>query len=182
MSKEARAVTLYRLQSAARLARTALAIRLLKFGFYAGQDAVMLQLAAEDGLTPGGLAQRLGVRPPTITKTIARLQAQGFVVRRGSSSDQRQAHVFLTETGQEAIRAIEKSIRKTEKDMLKGLDKKERKLLLKTLARVEANLSVRAAMPVNDESQALLEQTGLEQAGLEQAGLEQVGLEQNGDD
>ncbi len=34
----------------------------------------MLQLAAEDGLTPGILAQRLGVRPPTITKTITRLQ------------------------------------------------------------------------------------------------------------
>lgn len=78
MSKDNKAVMLYRMQSVARLTRTALATRLLELGLYAGQDAVMLQLAAEDGLPPGVLAQRLGVRPPTITKTITRLQSQGF--------------------------------------------------------------------------------------------------------
>ncbi len=63
-----------RLQSAARLSRTALAARLLDHGFYAGQDQIMLSLSHEDGQTPGQLASRLGVRPPTITKTINRLQ------------------------------------------------------------------------------------------------------------
>jgi len=114
MSKDNKAVVLYRLQSVARLSRTVLATRLLEQGLYAGQDAVMLQLAAEDGLTPGVLAQRLGVRPPTITKTIARLQSQGFVAKRASETDQRQSHVYLTQTGLETIKAIEKSIRKTE--------------------------------------------------------------------
>src|SRR5690606_33082524 len=79
MAKADRAATTNRLHSAARLARTALAARLLAHGFYAGQDQIMLALAREDGQTPGSLAERLGVRPPTITKTINRLQAQGFV-------------------------------------------------------------------------------------------------------
>jgi DNA-binding MarR family transcriptional regulator len=141
MVKDRKTLILHRLQSTARLTRTALAMRLLGHGFYAGQDAVMLQLAHEDGLSPSILAKRLGVRPPTITKTISRLQTQGFVKKEGSVTDQRQAHIFLTETGNEAIKAIEKSIRKTEKDAMKGFDKKERKAFVKMLSRLEVNLS-----------------------------------------
>ncbi len=151
MSKDDKAAALYRLQSVARLSRTVLATRLLDLGLYAGQDAVMLQLAANDGQTPGVLAQKLSVRPPTVTKTIARLQSQGFVVKRASETDQRQSHVYLTEAGLEAIKAIEKSLRKTEKDMLRGLDKKERKTFLKTLARIEGNLAVRGSAPAPAE-------------------------------
>jgi DNA-binding MarR family transcriptional regulator len=151
MNKDNKAVVLYRLQSVARLSRTVLATRLLEQGLYAGQDAVMLQLAAEDGLTPGVLAQRLGVRPPTITKTIARLQGQGFVAKRASETDQRQSHVYLTQTGLETIKAIEKSIRKTDKDVLKGLDKKERKTFLKMLGRMEGNLALRGLSRVVEE-------------------------------
>ena len=133
-----------RLQSAARLSRTTLAARLAAHGFYAGQDQIMMTLSAEDGQTPGQLAGRLGVRPPTITKTINRLQAQGFLEKRASDNDGRQAHIYLTETGTEAIRSIEKSVRRNEKQALKGLDKKDVKALSKMLARIEANLSSKA--------------------------------------
>ena len=140
MAKE-KGAALSRLQSTARLSRTALASRLLDHGFYAGQDQIMLALALEDGQTPGQLATRLGVRPPTITKTINRLQAQSFLDKRASDADARQAHVFLTESGRDAIKAIEKAVRKTEKQALKGLDKKEQKTLAKLLGRIEGNLS-----------------------------------------
>ena len=139
-----------RLQSAARLSRTALAARLLDHGFYAGQDQIMLSLSQEDGQTPGQLATKLGVRPPTITKTINRLQVQGFLDKRASETDARQAHVFLTDTGRDAIRSIEKSVRKTEKQALKGLDKKDQKTLSKLLVKIEQNLNG-TLQPVPDE-------------------------------
>jgi DNA-binding MarR family transcriptional regulator len=153
MAKADRAATMSRLHSAARLARTALAARLLEHGFYAGQDQIMLALDREDGQTPGNLADRLGVRPPTITKTINRLQAQGFLEKRASNHDARQAHIFLTDIGRETIRAIEKSVRKTEKQALKGLDKKDQKALFKLLARIEANLSEVDLAPVEDDAE-----------------------------
>lgn len=140
MAKKDRRI-LQQVQIVARLGRTALATRLLEKKLYAGQDQLMLALAFKDGQTPGQLALEIGVRPPTVTKTIARLQAQGFLEKRGSESDARQAHVFLTEAGREAIVSIEKSIKKTEKRALDGLDKKERKTLHKLLKRVEDNLS-----------------------------------------
>ncbi len=141
MAKSTKIAAMGRLQSAARLARTALAARLLAHGFYAGQDQVMLALDAQDGQTPGQLAQRLGVRPPTITKTINRLQVQGYLDKRASEVDARQAHVFLTESGRMAIRAIEKALRKTEKQAFRGMDKKEQKLVAKLLSRVESNFA-----------------------------------------
>ena len=152
MVKADKGATMSRLHSAARLSRTALAARLLNHGFYAGQDQIMLALDHEDGQTPGQLAARLGVRPPTITKTIKRLQVQGFLDKRASEIDARQANIFLTNTGREAIRAIEKSVRKTEKQALKGLDKKEQKALSKLLSRVEANLTNGQAIEVEDDA------------------------------
>ena len=111
-----------RLQSAARLSRTVLASRLNGHGFYAGQDQIMLALNHLDGQSPSELAARLGVRPPTITKTINRLQAQGVLEKCASQEDARQTHIFLTESGRETIKAIEKSVKKTEKQALRGLD------------------------------------------------------------
>lgn len=152
MAKSDRSTAMTRLQSAARLSRTALAARLLDHGFYAGQDQIMLALAELDGQTPGQLASKLGVRPPTITKTINRLQSQGVLDKRASEEDARQAHIFLTERGRDAIRSIEKSVRKTEKQALKGLDKKEQKALAKLLARIEGNLSLNVAAEIDDDA------------------------------
>jgi DNA-binding MarR family transcriptional regulator len=151
MAKADKSATMSRLHSAARLSRTALAARLLEYGFYAGQDQIMLALNHEDGQTPGQLAARLGVRPPTVTKTINRLQVQGFLEKRASEADARQAHVFLTEHGRETIRSIEKSVRKTEKQAFRGFDKKEQKLLGKLLSRIEANLSHAVEIEAEEE-------------------------------
>ncbi|MCO6391867.1 MarR family transcriptional regulator [Aliihoeflea aestuarii] len=145
-----------RLQSAARLTRTALAARLLAHGLYAGQEQIIMALADKDGQTPGQLASRLGVRPPTITKTINRLQVQGFVAKQASETDARQAHVFLADAGRDAIRSIEKSLKKTEKQALKGLDKKDQKTLSKLLGQIEANLS--AIVEDEEEDDAVEEQ------------------------
>lgn len=152
MAKGDKVATMNLLQSAARLSRTALASRLNGQGLYPGQDQIMLALAQEDGQTPGQLALRLGVRPPTITKTINRLQSQGFLAKQASEQDGRQAHVFLTENGRDAIKAIEKSVRKTQKIALKGFDKKDQKALAKFLARVEANLSDADYVDADDDA------------------------------
>ena len=140
MAKKDRKI-LQQVQIVARLGRTALATRLLEKKLYAGQDQLMLALATQDGQTPGQLSAELGVRPPTITKTISRLQAQGFIEKRGSESDARQAHLFLPEAGREGIARIENPADEPAKKALDGLDKKDRKALYKLLKRIEGNLS-----------------------------------------
>lgn len=140
MTKSGRGELLNLVQTVSRLSRTDLATRLLQHGFYAGQDQIMLLLDEQDGQTPGSLSERLGVRPPTITKTITRLQSQGFVRKASSKTDGRQTLIYLTDSGRNAIKAISKAVRRTEKQALKNLDKKDQKVLARLLSEVEQTL------------------------------------------
>ncbi len=60
-----------------------------------GRDGVILVLAANDGLPAGTLAQKLGVKAPTMTRTIGRMEAQGFVERRPDAADAQLTKVYL---------------------------------------------------------------------------------------
>ncbi len=131
---------LARLQDVARHGRTHYARHLLKTGLYAGQEKIIEALAAAGTMTPGELARTLDVRPPTITKTISRLEEQGFVARQASRTDGRQIAVKLTDAGREVLGAMTKAVAKAEKQALKGLKKKERKQLEKILGKIEHNL------------------------------------------
>jgi len=146
---------LARLQEVARRGRTHYARHLLKTGLYAGQERIIEALASVETMTPGALAKTLGVRPPTITMTISRLEEQGFVARAASASDGRQVTVMLTEAGHDVLGAMKKAVAKAEKQALKGLKKKERKQLEKILAKIEDNLTDRdpgARLPKQDEA------------------------------
>jgi DNA-binding MarR family transcriptional regulator len=125
---------------AARVMRTRLSRDLGDHGLYAGQDMVILSLAEADGKSPGMIAAELGVRAPTITKTVNRLLVQGFVEKRGSEMDGRRAEISLTARGQEAVAAIRRATRRTERALLTGLTGKETRTLAKLLRRVERNM------------------------------------------
>lgn len=139
--KTAQAEALLLINQVARNARTALSRHLLDLGLYAGQDGVMLALDGNDGQTPGAIAASLGVKAPTITKTIGRLAAQGFVRREGSKEDGRMMLVFLTDAGRDQIRSVRKSQRRTEKAAFAGLKEKDVAQLLDLLSRVDVNIA-----------------------------------------
>ena len=115
--------------------------QLLSSGLYAGQDAVILALDANDGLSLSAIADQLGVRAPTMTKTINRLAAQGFVDKKDSETDARLSHVFLTAEGREAVKSVRKAIRRSQKQALQDMSAKDVKNLMKLLKKVEENIS-----------------------------------------
>ncbi|BDA86061.1 MarR family transcriptional regulator [Aureimonas sp. SA4125] len=126
----------------ARASRTALSARLAAIDLYPGQDAVLLALGAEDGLSLRDLAERLSVRPPTVTKTVARLTVQNLIEKRSSDSDARQSHAFLTEKGLALVAEVRSAQKTVERNALRGLSEKERKTLRKLLQRIERNLGL----------------------------------------
>lgn len=129
------------LSASARYSRTLLSRQLFSCGLYAGQDAVILALDANDGLSLSAIADQLGVRAPTMTKTINRLAAQGFVDKRESETDARLSHVYLTEAGQDAVKSVRKAIRKSQKVALQELSVKDVKSLVRLLKKVEQNIA-----------------------------------------
>lgn len=128
------------LSQAARSMRTVLSRNLLSGGLYAGQDGVILALAENGGLTAGVLAMRLGVKAPTMTRTIGRLEAQGFVERRPDDGDGRLTVVHLTETGRQSVDLIALACRTSEAQAVTGLSDKEIRTLFKLLRAVDSNL------------------------------------------
>lgn len=130
---------------AARAMRTALSRSLSESGLYAGQDGVILALSGEDGLTAGDLASRLGVKAPTMTRTISRMEAQGFLERRNDGEDGRLTVVFLTEQGRAAVEQIGRSVADCSAAAVQDFSDKEIKSLLRLLKAMDANLQGAAA-------------------------------------
>ena len=126
--------------NAARSMRTVLSRNLLATGLYAGQDGVILALSQEGGLTAGALAARLGVKAPTMTRTIGRLEAQGFVERKPDETDGRLTVVHLTEAGRASIGRITEAARLSEQQAADGLSEKDMRNLLKLLRAMDENL------------------------------------------
>lgn len=128
------------LTQAARSMRTALSRSLAEAGLYAGQDGVILQLEAEPGLTPGQLAQRLGVKAPTMTRTIGRMEAQGFLERRADGSDARLTKIHLSETGRQSVERIHQAITDCSAQAIQGFSDKDVRNLVKLLKSLDRNL------------------------------------------
>lgn len=133
------------LVQAARSMRTVLSRNLVESGLYAGQDGVMLALAETDGLTAGALAAKLGVKAPTMTRTIGRMEAQGFLERRPDEDDARLTKVYLTAPGRDRLQTIAEAGQHSEKLATRGLTEKQVRTLMKLLRVVDSNLQAARA-------------------------------------
>jgi DNA-binding MarR family transcriptional regulator len=139
----------HRLTQAARATRAYAGGHLAQVGLHPGQEGVLKALAEYEGLSMGDLATMLSVKAPTVTKMVARLQAQGYVERRASKGDGREAHVFLTERGREAVAAVDRIMKRVEKRALAGIEEKKRREFRRMLRHVEKNLGM-AAVGLDD--------------------------------
>ena len=129
-----------RLAGATRLYRARVGAELAHLGIHAGQEGVLLALGGDDGQSMTEIAGALGVQPPTITKMVGRLAANGYVERRASETDGRQAIVFLTAQGKTILAEIDAAVASVEAVALDGIDGKDGKRLLRMLRRVAKNL------------------------------------------
>lgn len=126
---------------AARLHRTRMGERLTGLGLFAGQEQVLQALAENGTSTMGALALALRIRPPTASKMIARLAAQGLIDRHTEPGDARVVRVRLTEEGAARAKSIAQLWDEVEDELLGGLDGKDRRRLRKLLRRAARNLA-----------------------------------------
>src|ERR1700739_645957 len=73
------------------------------------QLSALTTLANEGAMTPGALAIRERVRPPSMTRVIASLAEEGFVDRSPHPVDGRQVLVSVSESGAELVRAARRA-------------------------------------------------------------------------
>jgi DNA-binding MarR family transcriptional regulator len=90
----------------------------------------------ESGLTPGSLAAGMLVSSGGMTKRLAALERDGWIVRERSERDARSVRVRLTDTGRERLDALLPRYFAAEAEVLGALDDNEREQLAGLLRRL----------------------------------------------
>ena len=132
-----------KLQAVARLARSNLAAGLLEHGLYAGQEQVLFLLDEHGPLALAELAEKLDVRAPTITKTVTRMEAQGFLSRAVSRDDARSIIIALTPDGRRVLKIGRQITKDTEAAIFSGLNTADQESLSNGLDHVLSNIKGR---------------------------------------
>ncbi|CKP19500.1 MarR family transcriptional regulator [Mycobacterium tuberculosis] len=93
------------------------------------QLSALTTLANEGAMTPGALAIRERVRPPSMTRVIASLADMGFVDRAPHPIDGRQVLVSVSESGAELVKAARRGRQEWLAERLATLNRSERDIL-----------------------------------------------------
>jgi DNA-binding MarR family transcriptional regulator len=113
---------------------------LQKIGLRAGQEMILLQLLAEEGISQTNIAERLSLTQPTICVMLRRMEQSGLVERQVDQDDARASKVYLTDKG----RALEEDLLQAwsdlERQTLSGLNQAEKVELHRLLSKIRTNL------------------------------------------
>ncbi len=93
------------------------------------QLSALATLTNEGPMTPGALAIRERVRPPSMTRVIASLADEGFVDRAPHPVDGRQVLVSVSESGAELVKAARRARQEWLAERLATLDSHKRSIL-----------------------------------------------------
>ena len=76
-------------------------------GAHRGQGKVLRQLVEQDGLSQKELAEKLHVRPPSLSEVLDKLAAEAFIERRSHPDDARISTVHITNKGREIFTQVQ---------------------------------------------------------------------------
>ena len=82
------------------------------------------------------LAQRLDIRPQSLSELLAKAEAEGFVERRQSDEDKRQTIVSITEAGKSRVALFRDAHRKRAEEFCSPLTNEEKQTLLALLSKL----------------------------------------------
>lgn len=102
---------------------------------------ILLELAKRDGVTQLDLANATGLKAPTTSVALQKLEREGYVSRKTDEYDLRATRVFLTEKGRELDERIRRAIREEELRAGRGISAEDRETLIRLLMKIKSNLS-----------------------------------------
>ena len=122
-------------------------VKLKKLGVHPRQIPILAVLYKKDGCSQKELVKELGVKPPTVTVSIQRLEKSGLLIRRQDEKDQRISRIYLSEEGRAIIKEGMQMAKEGEKQILAGFSESELCLMRRFCQQIKANI---AAMPGPD--------------------------------
>ena len=114
-----------------------------ELGVYRGQNFILTALGEQEGLAQSELADRLLVRPPTISTSLERMEEAGWIERRPDPGDRRISRVYLTEAGHALRDTVESLWHDLEARTFADLTGEQRDSLWQMLHQIRENLRQR---------------------------------------
>jgi len=102
------------------------------------QLRALFLLRAEPALPAGGLAERLGITPSTLTRIVDRLVRHDLIERVPDADDRRLVRHYLSTRGAEVVESIERSGRQRMNELFSRLDDAQLARLVEALRDVNA--------------------------------------------
>lgn len=111
-----------------------------EIGMYHGQPPMLFILNKENGQSQKELADRLNVKPSTITVMLGRMEKAGLVERRQDDEDQRVSRVYITEEGKNVCGKAKEVMKNLEEECFGKLTVDEKVILRRLLLQIRDNL------------------------------------------
>ncbi|WP_099157838.1 MarR family winged helix-turn-helix transcriptional regulator [Virgibacillus ndiopensis] len=109
--------------------------RLNDHGLYASQWSIIFCLERFGPMTQTAIWKYLNVEAPTMTRTLSRMEKNGWIVRM-QGDDKRERFIELTEEAKQKFTQVQQSTDKIEQEMVANLSLEEKKQLYKLLTKL----------------------------------------------
>lgn len=106
-----------------------------------GQGGLLWTLKKNDGLSQKELAEKLGVKPPSITVVIKKMEAEGYITRKRDEKDQRITRIYITSEGEKIGAYMGEVLETLAKEAFANMSEEEVMLLRRLLLQMRDNLS-----------------------------------------
>jgi len=111
-----------------------------KIGVYPGQPPLLFILNKNNGLSQKELADKLGIKPSTITVMLKRMESGNLVYREQDSEDQRVYRVYLTEEGRKLCDKAKETTKCLQDICFENFTEEEKIILRRLLMQMRDNL------------------------------------------
>jgi DNA-binding MarR family transcriptional regulator len=128
------------LADCSRLLRRDFDRRVRDLGMTQAQWRALGRLSREEGINQTTLAERLEIKPITLTRLIDRMEAAGWVRREADTSDRRAIRLFLTPRSKPILDELQKRADSTLAAVTVGIPVTARRQLIATLEQLKLNL------------------------------------------
>lgn len=115
-------------------------ILLKEIGIYPGQPPMLFVLKEKNAQSQKELANKLNIKPSTITVMLKRMEKANLVIRKKDDKDQRISRVYITEEGEKVCEMLIEIIQKIKDDCFGNFSAEEKRTFKRLFLKMKENL------------------------------------------
>lgn len=105
-----------------------------------GQAGILFVLNRYGELSQRELADRIGVKPPSVTVALQKMEKNEYITKRADERDQRIIRIGITEKGKDCVENMSRLVEQTEDILFRSMSSEEVMLLRRLLLQMRENI------------------------------------------